>query len=134
MLWRPGTENFHGMVNKALVLKDHKAVMEHKHKLVRQHQLGSGSRPHAALSLATHVFHSTKSQMQQRPQSARQGFMSFKASIYKLIGNVEYLIIHLTISIRIRLRLSATPFYRGSSDIEYWVTMTFSYKNLAKGP
>jgi hypothetical protein len=28
-------ESFQGMVNKALVLKNHRGVMEHKHKLVR---------------------------------------------------------------------------------------------------
>jgi hypothetical protein len=28
-------ENFQGMVNKALVLENHRGVMEHKHKLVR---------------------------------------------------------------------------------------------------
>jgi hypothetical protein len=27
-------ENFHGMVNKALVLENHRGVVEHKHKLV----------------------------------------------------------------------------------------------------
>jgi hypothetical protein len=30
-------ENFQGMVNKALVLENHKGVMEHKCKLVHQH-------------------------------------------------------------------------------------------------
>jgi hypothetical protein len=30
-------ENFQGMVNKALMLENHRGVMEHKHKLVRQH-------------------------------------------------------------------------------------------------
>jgi hypothetical protein len=39
-------ENFQGMVNKALVLKNHRGVMERKHNLVRQYQLGSSSRPH----------------------------------------------------------------------------------------
>jgi hypothetical protein len=34
-------ENFQGMVNKALVLKYHRGVMEHKHKLLRQHQSSS---------------------------------------------------------------------------------------------
>jgi hypothetical protein len=38
-------ENFQGMVNKALVLENHRGVMEHKHKLVRQHQLSSSSKP-----------------------------------------------------------------------------------------
>jgi hypothetical protein len=30
-------ENFHGMVNKALVLENHRGMMEHNRKLVRQH-------------------------------------------------------------------------------------------------
>jgi hypothetical protein len=30
-------ENLQGMVNKALVLESRRGVMEHKHKLVRQH-------------------------------------------------------------------------------------------------
>jgi hypothetical protein len=50
-------ENFHGMVNKALVLGNHRGVMERKHKLVHQHQSGSRSRPRVATSLAGPVFH-----------------------------------------------------------------------------
>jgi hypothetical protein len=38
-------ENLQGIVNKALVLENHKGVMENKHKLVRQHQPDSSSRP-----------------------------------------------------------------------------------------
>jgi hypothetical protein len=49
-------ENFQGMVNKALVLENHRGVMEHKRKLVHQHQLSSSSRPHVATSLAGPVF------------------------------------------------------------------------------
>jgi hypothetical protein len=30
-------EYFHGMVNKALMLENHRGVMEHKRKLVHQH-------------------------------------------------------------------------------------------------
>jgi hypothetical protein len=37
-------ENFHGMVNKALVLENRRGVMECKHKLVRQHQSSSSSK------------------------------------------------------------------------------------------
>jgi hypothetical protein len=55
-------ENFQGMVNKALVLENHREVMECKRKLVRQHQLGSSSRPHVATSSAGHVFHPTQPQ------------------------------------------------------------------------
>jgi hypothetical protein len=45
-----GFENFQGMVNKALVLENHRGVMERKHKLVRQHQQSNSSRPHVAMS------------------------------------------------------------------------------------
>jgi hypothetical protein len=45
-------ENFQGMVNKALVLENHRGVMECKRKLVRPHQSGSSSRPRVATSLA----------------------------------------------------------------------------------
>jgi hypothetical protein len=38
-------ENFQGMVNKALVLENRRGVMEHKHKLVHQHQSNSSSKP-----------------------------------------------------------------------------------------
>jgi hypothetical protein len=38
-------ENFQGMVNKALVPENCRGVMECKHKLVRQHQSSSSSKP-----------------------------------------------------------------------------------------
>jgi hypothetical protein len=38
-------ENFQWMVNKALVLENHRGVMERKRKLMCQHQPGSSSRP-----------------------------------------------------------------------------------------
>jgi hypothetical protein len=38
-------ENVQGMVNKAFVLENRRAVMEHKHKLVCQQQPGSNSKP-----------------------------------------------------------------------------------------
>jgi hypothetical protein len=49
-------ENFQGMVNKALVLENHRGVIERKRKLVHQDQLGSSSRPHVVTSSARHVF------------------------------------------------------------------------------
>jgi hypothetical protein len=49
-------ENFQWMVNKALVLENHRGVIERKRKLVHQHQLGSSSRPHVVTSSARHVF------------------------------------------------------------------------------
>jgi hypothetical protein len=36
-------ENFQGMVNKAIVLENHRGVMERKRRLLRQHQPGSSS-------------------------------------------------------------------------------------------
>jgi hypothetical protein len=44
------------MVNKALLLEKHRGVIEHKRKLVHQHQLGSSSRPRVATSSAESVF------------------------------------------------------------------------------
>jgi hypothetical protein len=49
-------ENFQEIVNKALVLENHRGVMERKHKLVRQHQPGSSSRPRVATSSAGPMF------------------------------------------------------------------------------
>jgi hypothetical protein len=49
-------ENFQGMVNKALLLENHRGVMECKHKLVHQHQSGSRSRPRVATSSVGLVF------------------------------------------------------------------------------
>jgi hypothetical protein len=49
-------ENFQGMLNKALVLENHRGVMERKRKLVHQHQSGSSSMPHVSTSLAGPVF------------------------------------------------------------------------------
>jgi hypothetical protein len=50
-------ENFQGMVNKALVLENHRGVMERKRKLVHQHQPSSSSKPRVAMSSAGPVFH-----------------------------------------------------------------------------
>jgi hypothetical protein len=67
-------ENFQGMVNKALVLENHRGVMERKRMLVRHHQPGSSSRPHVAMSSAGLVFHPAQPQFQPRPQAAGQRF------------------------------------------------------------
>jgi hypothetical protein len=63
-------ENFQGMVNKALVVENHRGVMEHKRKLVHQYQPGSSSRPRVATSSAGPVFRPA----QPKLPSARQGF------------------------------------------------------------
>jgi TPP-dependent indolepyruvate ferredoxin oxidoreductase alpha subunit len=49
-------ENFQGMLNKALVLENRRGVMEHKYKLVRQHQLSSSSKARVAMSSVGPVF------------------------------------------------------------------------------
>jgi hypothetical protein len=66
-------ENFQGMVNKALVLENRRGMMERKHKLVRQHQPGSSSKPRIATSSAGPMFRSAQPQFQPKPQAARQG-------------------------------------------------------------
>jgi hypothetical protein len=53
-------ENFQGMVNKALVLENRRGVMEGKHKLVRQHQPGSTSRPRVGPPSVGPVFRPAK--------------------------------------------------------------------------
>jgi hypothetical protein len=49
-------ENLQGMVNKALVLENHRGAMEHKRKLVRQQQPGSSFRPRVATPSTGPVF------------------------------------------------------------------------------
>jgi hypothetical protein len=67
-------ENFQGMVNKALVLENHRGVMECKRKLVRQYQPGSSSRPRAAMPSARPVFHPAQLLFQLKPHVAEQGY------------------------------------------------------------
>jgi hypothetical protein len=62
------------MVNKALVLENHRGVMEHKSKLVRQHQPSNSSGPRAATSSVVPMFRPAQLQYQPRPQTAGQGF------------------------------------------------------------
>jgi hypothetical protein len=50
-------QKFQGMVNKTLVLENHRGVMERKHKLLCQHQLSSSSRPRVAPYSAGPMFH-----------------------------------------------------------------------------
>jgi hypothetical protein len=67
-------ENFQGMVNKALVLENCRGMMEHKCKLVHQHQPGSSSRPRVAMPSAEPVFHPTLLLFQLKPQVVGQGY------------------------------------------------------------
>jgi hypothetical protein len=67
-------ENFQGMVNKALVLENHRGVMERKRKLVRQHQPDSSSRPHVTMPSAGPMFCPAQPLFQPRVHVARQGY------------------------------------------------------------
>jgi hypothetical protein len=74
-------ENIQGMVNRALVLENHRGMMEHKHKLVCQHQPGSSSRPHAATPSAGLVFHPAQPLFQPKPQAAGQGYSTLQHQV-----------------------------------------------------
>jgi hypothetical protein len=54
-------ENFQGIVNMVLVLENRRGVLEHKCKLVHQHQPGSSTRPGVGPSSAGPVFHPAQS-------------------------------------------------------------------------
>jgi hypothetical protein len=60
-------ENIQGMVNKALVLENHRGMMERKRKLVRQHQPGSSSRSCVAMPSAVPVFCPAQLLFQSKP-------------------------------------------------------------------
>jgi hypothetical protein len=67
-------KNFQGMVNKALVIENCRGVMERKHKMVRQHQPGSSSRPCVTTPSARPMFRPTQPLFQPRPLVAGQGY------------------------------------------------------------
>jgi hypothetical protein len=67
-------KNFQRMVNKALVIENCRRVMERKHKMVRQHQPGSSSRPCVTTPSARPVFHPAQPLFQPRPLVAGQGY------------------------------------------------------------
>jgi hypothetical protein len=82
-------ENFQGMVNKALVLENCRGVMEHKHKLVCQHQSGSSYRPRVATSSAGPMFHPPQPQFQSRSQAAGQGFSTPQRQVIQHPNNLQ---------------------------------------------
>jgi hypothetical protein len=82
-------ENFQGKVNKALLLENHRGVMERKRKLVHQHQLGSSFRPRIATSSAGPVFHPAQPQFQLRPQAAGQGFSTPQRQMIQCPNNIH---------------------------------------------
>jgi hypothetical protein len=82
-------ENFQGMVNKALVLENHRGVMERKRKLVHQHQSDSSSRPCVATSSAGPVSHPTQPQFQPRPRAAGQGLSTPQRQVIQHPNNLQ---------------------------------------------
>jgi hypothetical protein len=68
-------ENFQGMVNKAPVLENCRGVMEHKHKVVHQHQPGNIPRPRVATSSTGPVFCPAQPQFQPKPQQLDKDFL-----------------------------------------------------------
>jgi hypothetical protein len=82
-------ENFQAMVNEAPMLENHRGVMERKCKLVHQHQPGSSSRPHVAISSAGPVFHPAQPQFEPRPQAARQGFSTLQHQVIQRSNNLQ---------------------------------------------
>jgi hypothetical protein len=84
-------ESFQGMMNKDLVLENHRGVLEHKRKLVCQHQPSSSSRPRVATSSAGPMFYTTQPQFQPRPQTAGQGFSTPQHQVIQLPNNLQTL-------------------------------------------
>jgi hypothetical protein len=82
-------ENFQGMVNKAIVLENHRGVMEHKHKLVRYHQPNSSSRPHVEPPSGRLLFCPAQPQFQLRPQSAGQVFSTLQHQVIQCPNNFQ---------------------------------------------
>jgi hypothetical protein len=82
-------ENFQGMVNKALVLENHRGVMERKCKLVHQHQPSSSSKPQVATSSAGPVFHPAQPQFQPKPHSVGQGFSTPHCQVIQHPNNLQ---------------------------------------------
>jgi hypothetical protein len=81
-------EIFQGMVNKALVLENHRGVIERKCKLVCQHQSSSSSKPRVATSSAGPVFHLAQPQFLPRPQAAGQGFSTPQRQVIQRPNNL----------------------------------------------
>jgi hypothetical protein len=82
-------ENLQGMVSKALVPVNCRGVMEHKHKLVHQHQSGSSSRPCVATSSAGPIFCPAQPQFQPRPWAAGQGFSTPQHQVIQCSNNLQ---------------------------------------------
>jgi hypothetical protein len=77
------------MVNTALVLENPRGVMEHKLKLVHQHQPSSSSKPRVATSSAGPVFCPAQPQFQPRPQSAGEGISTPQHQVIQCPNNLQ---------------------------------------------
>jgi hypothetical protein len=77
------------MVNKALVLENHRGVMECKRKLVGQNQSNSSSRPRVAKPTAGPMFRPAQLQFQPRPQTAGQGFITPQCQVIQGPNNFQ---------------------------------------------
>jgi hypothetical protein len=82
-------EKFHGMVNKALVLENHRGVIEHKNRLLLQHQPGGSSRPSVATSSVGPVLHPAQPQFQPRPHTTGQGFSTPQHQLIQRPNNLQ---------------------------------------------
>jgi hypothetical protein len=84
-------ENIQGMMNKALVLENHRGVMERKHMLGHQHQPGSSSRSHAATSSGGPMLCTAQPQFQPRPQTTGQDFSTPQRQVIQCPNSLQTL-------------------------------------------
>jgi hypothetical protein len=77
------------MVNNALVLENHRGVMECKRKLVRQHQPGSSSRLRVTMPSAGPVFYLAQPLFQPKPQAAGQGYSTPQCQVIECPNNFQ---------------------------------------------
>jgi hypothetical protein len=69
------------MVNKALVVENHRGVMERKRKLMHQHQPDSSSRPRVTMPSAGPVFYPAQPLFQPKLQVAGQGYSTSQPQV-----------------------------------------------------
>jgi hypothetical protein len=71
-------ENFHAMVNKALVLENRRGILERKRKQERQSQPSTNSRPRIGSSSTRPIFCPMQQNVQPMPQPTGQGFATIQ--------------------------------------------------------
>jgi hypothetical protein len=77
------------MVNKALVLENHRGMMEHKRKLVHQHQPGSSSRLRVATPPAGPVSHPAQPLFESKPQVDGHGYSTPPHQVIQCPNNFQ---------------------------------------------